>query len=182
MYTYIHIYIYIYIYVHTHLQQSSISLTAPQGRLDVLRHGMYIYIYIYRERERDSHIHIYTHIQISISLSLSLYIYIYIYIYTYILSASWKLPGRFFMVSVVDITQRFRMFFCMVSVVAGNYLLWFPSLLLFNGFRRGRKRFFFMVSVAERFLMVSVAASNDFLIAASNISSAASNVSFYRGK
>ena len=34
---------------------------------------------------------------------------------------------------------------------------------LFYGFRRGRKRFFsFMVSVAERFFMVSVAASNVF--------------------
>ena len=57
----------------------------------------------------------------------------YIISYIYILSASWKLPGRFFMVSVVDITQRFRMVsvvgFFMVSVVAGNVFLWFPSLV-----------------------------------------------------
>ena len=54
-----------------------------------------------------------------------------IYIYIYILSASWKLPGRFLMVSVVDITQRFRMVsvvgFLMVSVAAGNVFLWFLS-------------------------------------------------------
>ena len=55
----------------------------------------------------------------------------------------------FVMVSVVDITQRFRM----VSVV--GFLLWFPSsqetFFLFYGFRR----FFFFI--------VSVAAGNDFL-------------------
>ena len=86
-----------------------------------------------------------------------MYMYMYVYMYIYILSASWKLPGRFFMVSVVDITQRFRT----VSVVG---FLWFPSSQetffygfrrwFFNGFRRGKKRFL-MVSVAERFLMVS---------------------------
>ena len=38
---------------------------------------------------------------------------------------------------------RERLF--MVSVVAGNVCLWFPS-LVFYGFRRGRERFF-MVSV-----------------------------------
>ena len=58
---------------------------------------------------------------------------IYIYIYIYILSASWKLPGHFCMVSVVDITQRFRMVSVvgcfMVSVAAGNVFLWFPSLV-----------------------------------------------------
>ena len=72
-------------------------------------------------------------------------------IYVYILSASWKLPGRLFMASVVDITQRFRMVsvvgFLMVSVAAGNVFLWFPSLVFLwfpsrqetfsYGFRRG---------------------------------------------
>ena len=58
----------------------------------------------------------------------------------------------FFMVSVVDITQRFRMVsvlgLFMVSVAAGNVFLWFPSLVSFlwfpsrqetfsYGFRRG---------------------------------------------
>ena len=50
------------------------------------------------------------------------------------------------MVSVVDITQRFRM----VSVVG-----------FFNGFRRRRKRFFMVSAVG--FLMVPVAAGNVFL-------------------
>ena len=71
------------------------------------------------------------------------------------------------MVSVVDITQRFRM----VSVVGffgfrrrRKHFLWFPSLAFLwfpsrqetfvYGFRRGT--FFYMVSVAERFFMVSV--------------------------
>ena len=34
----------------------------------------------------------------------------------------------------------------MVSVVAGNVCVWFPS-LVFDGFRRGRNTFFNMVSV-----------------------------------
>ena len=76
------------------------------------------------------------------------------------------------MVSVVDITQSFRMVsvvgLFMVSVAAGNAFLWFPSLVSFYGFRRGRKRFL-MASVAERFLMVSVAASNDCFTAASDL-------------
>ena len=74
--------------------------------------------------------------------------FMHMYVYTYMLSASWKLPGRFFMVSVVDITQRFRMvsvvvvFLCfMASVDAGNVL--------------------FMVSVVGCF-MVSVAVGNMF--------------------
>ena len=70
------------------------------------------------------------------------------------------------MVSVVDITQRFRMVsvvgFFMVSVVAGNVFLWFPSLVFLwfpsrqetfsYGFRRGTFSYGFHV-----FLMVSVA-------------------------
>ena len=81
------------------------------------------------------------------------------------------------MISVVDITQS-----CRMVVVVGCFL-WFPSRQetlsygfrrwFFNGFRRGRKRFL-MVSVAECFLMVSVAASNDCFTAASDL--------FYRGK
>ena len=79
------------------------------------------------------------------------------------------------MVSVVDITQRFRMVSVvgsfMVSVVAGNFLffVWFPSLFLF---------------------MVSVAAGNIFFLWFPSrnvlfvlmVSVAASNVVFYRGK
>ena len=94
------------------------------------RGELYIYMYIYR----DIYIYIYIHI----------YIYI-LHIYIYLFSASWKLPGRFLMVSVVDITQRF----CMVSVV------------FFYGFRRRRKHLF-MVSVVGFCLMVSVAAGNVF--------------------
>ena len=90
-----------------------------------------------------------------------------IYIYIYILSASWKLPGRFLWFP---------------SSTSPNVFVWFPSLvvlcfpssqetLFFYGFRR----WFFMVSVAAGnvffflwflsrnvFFMVSVAASNMF--------------------
>ena len=52
---------------------------------------------------------------------------------------------RFLMVSVVA-----RERFLMVSVVAGNVFLWFPSLVVFYGFRRGKERFF-MVSVVGFF-------------------------------
>ena len=62
--------------------------------------------------------------------------------YIYIYSASWK-PQGLVLVSVVDIIQRLFMVSvvgcCIVSVVAGNIVLWFLSLALY-GFRRGRKR------------------------------------------
>ena len=73
--------------------------------LDALNKYIYIYIYIYT--------------------------YIYIYIYIYILSSSQKPSGRFLMVSVVDIIQRF--------------VLWFPSLFCLRF--PSRQETLFMVSV-----------------------------------
>ena len=64
--------------------------------------------------------------------------YMHVCIYVYI--------RTFFMVSVVDIIQHYflwflsSVFFFMVSVVAGNICLWFPSLVLY-GVHRGRKMF-----------------------------------------
>ena len=68
------------------------------------------------------------------------------YAHAHTLSASRKPSGRFLMVSVVDIIQRFLMVsvvgFFMVSVVAGNvfngFRRWF-----FYGFRRGSKNVVF---------------------------------------
>ena len=52
---------------------------------------------------------------------------------TYTHGVSWKLPGRFRMVLSCGIIQRFLIIsvlgFLMVSVVAGNVSLWFPSLV-----------------------------------------------------
>ena len=62
---------------------------------------------------------------IILTIMFDIYIYVYIYIYTHTLSSSRKPSGRFLMDSVVDIIQRLFM----VSVVAGNVLLWFPSLV-----------------------------------------------------
>ena len=92
---------------------------------------VYTYIYIYRERER----------------------YIYVYMYIYLVRHGNRQDVFYgfrrrhhptlFMVSVVG--------FSMVSVVAGNICLWFPSLVFVNGFRRGRKTLL-MVSVAVFFV------------------------------
>ena len=89
------------------------------------------------------------------------------------------------MVSVVDITQRFRM----VSVV--GFLLWFPSRQetfsygfrrwLFYGFRRGRKRFL-MVSVAERFLWFPSRQVTFFFVSRQVTCFIAASDMFYRGK
>ena len=80
-------------------------------------------------------------ISMNISISISIVyiyiyihmcIYIYIYIYIYFVTETVR---TFFIVSVVDIIQRF----CMVSFVG---LLWFPSSqeTFVYGFRRRRKR------------------------------------------
>ena len=81
--------------------------------------------------------------------SIYIYMYIYIYIYIYIISSSRKPSGHLFMVSVVDIIQRF----CFYGF----------RRRLFNGFRRGRKTFFFfMVSIAG--LLVDSAAAGGSII------------------
>ena len=117
IYTYIYVYIYIYIYVYACM----------------CIYILYIYIYI------------------------SLYIYIYIYIC--ILSSSRKPSGRFLLWFPSSTSSNvflwypsflvFLLYFRMVSVVAGKlFFLWFLSLVFFfffffNGFRRGRKTFFY---------------------------------------
>ena len=83
-----------------------------------------------------------------------IYIYnVYIYIYIYIISASWKPPGRFVIVSVVDIIQLV----VMVSVV--GFCLWFP--LRQETFVYGFRRWFFIASVVAGNLFDMVSAHAD---------------------
>ena len=95
-------------------------------------------------------VYAYAYIYIYTCIYIYIYIHIYIYIYTYVFSASWKLPGRFFL--------------WFPSSTSPNVFVWFPP-FSFYGFRRRRKRCF-MVSVVgclwfpsrqETFFMVSVA-------------------------
>ena len=119
---------------------------------------MYIYIYIERETEKT-------------------YMCMYIYIYIYLVRL-----GNYQDVFFYGFRRRHHPTFSYGFRRWFLFFVWFPSRQeMFSygfrrwfvyGFRRGRKRFL-MASVAERFLMVSVAASNVFFIAASD---------FYRGK
>ena len=108
--THIHIYVYTYMY-------KCISLSLS------LYLSLYTYIYIYRERER-----------------MRPYIYMYVYVYLVRLGNH---QDVFVKVSIADIIQLVWIVsvvgLFMVAVVAGNVVLWFPSLGFFYGFRCGRK-------------------------------------------
>ena len=113
-------------------------------------------------------IQIQIHIQSYTNTYIHIYIYIYIYIYKHTFSASRKPSGRFFFYGFRrrphPMILFYGFFFFMVSAVAGNISLWFPSL------------FFFLFS----FFMVSVVAGKHifFLIFMVSVLAAASRTIF----
>ena len=161
---YIYIYIYIYIYTWTiYTWTICYGLCVMDSILWTIYDGLYIYIYIYMMD------------------------YKYIYIYIYILSASWKLPGRFFYGfrsrHHPTFSYGFRRWFLYGFRRRRKHFVWFPSLFCCLWFP-SRQETFFMVSVAESFLLFPSRQVTFvcFFIAAGNILSAASNVLLDPGK
>ena len=159
LYIYIYIYAYTHVYICTHIYTCLGSPLAQLGKVGSTEALGLITI------GKDALVLI-----IICIVYMYVYVYMHIYIYIYICLVRLGNYQDVFMVSVVDITQHFRMVsvvgFLMVSVAAGNVFLWFPSLV------------FFMVSVAAGNVSLWFPTRNVFLW----FPSRQVTFSFYRGK